>query len=102
MEWIYFIGLSVSLLCLSFIDYRFKLAFFHDARRTAITLAVAIGLFIIWDILGITLGIFYHGGSSFTLPVRLLPEFPIEELLFLTLLTYVTLLAYRWFERVQQ
>lgn len=102
MEWIYFTGLSVSLLCLSFIDYRFKLAFFHDARRTAITLAVAIGLFIIWDILGIALGIFYHGGSSFTLPVQLLPEFPIEELLFLTLLTYVTLLAYRWFERAQQ
>ncbi len=100
MEWIYFTGLSISLLCLSFIDYRFKLAFFHDARRTAITLAVAIGLFIIWDILGIALGIFYHGGSSFTLSVRLLPEFPIEELLFLTLLTYVTLLAYRWFERV--
>lgn len=99
MMFLYLIGLIVAISCLVLIDYRYTLAFFYDRRRTAMTLMTAIGLFVIWDILGITLGIFFHGGSPFSLPFRLLPEFPIEELFFLLLLTYVTLIVYRFIEQ---
>lgn len=99
MMWLYLAGLCVSLSGLALLDRRYKLAFWHNARPTALTIGVAVGIFIVWDIIGIALGIFFHGGSVWTLPLRIIPEFPIEELFFLTLLCYVTLLLYRGMER---
>jgi lycopene cyclase domain-containing protein len=96
MSWLYLALLIISIGCLMLIDWRYKLAFFSHTKRTALTLAVVIGLFVVWDVLGIRLGIFFHGGSDFTLPLRLLPEFPLEELFFLLLLSYSTLIAYRF------
>ncbi len=93
--WLYIVGLVVSLAGLSVLDWRYKLAFWYDSRRTSLTLLWAVGIFIIWDLLGIALGIFHHGNSPYTLPLRLAPEFPLEEILFLTLLCYTTLLLYR-------
>lgn len=95
MEWLYLASLSVSIAGMAIIDRRYKLAYWHDRRRTLLTLGIAVAVFIIWDILGIALGIFFHGGSQFTLPYRLLPEFPVEELFFLVLLCYCTLVIYR-------
>jgi lycopene cyclase domain-containing protein len=99
MMWFYLIALLVSLGCLTLVDWKYKLAFFHDARRSAMTIAVVVGMFIIWDVLGIQLGIFFHGGSPYTLPLRIIPEFPLEELFFLILLCYSTLLVFRFFSK---
>lgn len=101
MQWLYLICLIIATGCLVLIDRKWKLAFFYDVRRTAVTLGMAIWLFAVWDIFGITAGIFFHGGSAFTLPFRIIPEFPIEELFFLFLLTYITLLIYRFVEKRQ-
>lgn len=95
MEWSYLLALIVSITGMAIIDWRYKLAFWHDRRRTILTISIAVAVFILWDILGITLGIFFHGGSQFTLPYRLLPEFPVEEIFFLVLLCYCTLVIYR-------
>lgn len=81
------------------IDWRYKLALWHDRNRTLAVLAAGVALFILWDILGIHFGIFRHGGSPYSLPLRIAPEFPIEELFFLTHLCYTTLVTYRFFER---
>ncbi|MGY4893188.1 MAG: lycopene cyclase domain-containing protein [Candidatus Saccharimonadota bacterium] len=94
MEWFYLLGLSIGIAGMATIDWRYKLAFWRDRRRTSLTLAAAIGLFIVWDFLGIWLGIFFHGGSPYSLPLRLAPEFPLEELFFLFLLSYCTLVMY--------
>ena len=99
MQWFYLIGLVIAIACLVLVDRKFTLAFFYDAKRTVMTLAIAIWLFIVWDIFGIQLGIFFHGGSDFTLPIRLIPHFPVEELFFLLLLTYVALLIYRFAQK---
>jgi len=99
MQWFYLVGLVIAISCLVLIDRKFKLAFFHNFKRTALTLAISIWLFIVWDIFGIKLGIFFHGGSAYTLPYRIIPEFPIEEVFFLFLLTYVALLIYRFVEK---
>lgn len=96
---LYLIGLVSSITCLVLIDWRYKLAFFSDRRRTVLTLLIVIGLFVVWDVMGIQQGIFFHGGSDLTLPVRIIPEFPVEELFFLLLLTYVTLIIYRFFDK---
>lgn len=102
VAWAYLVALVVSISCLLLIDYRWKLAFWYDAKRTALTLVCAIAIFIVWDVIGIALGIFFHGGSEFALPFVIAPEFPIEELFFLFLLTFVTLLIYRGVERWQR
>ena len=95
----YLIGLIVAIGCLLLIDWRFKIALFGHTRQALLTLFAVIGLFVVWDVLGIQLGIFFHGGSELTLPVRLMSEFPLEELFFLFLLTYVTLIAYQFMRR---
>jgi len=94
MQWFYLIGLLIGIIGLLIIDRRWKLAFWRDSKRTAMTLSVAIIVFVLWDLLGISLGIFFHGGSAYALPFRLAPEFPIEEIVFLFLLTYSTLIVY--------
>lgn len=98
MEYAYLVGLIVSITGLALLDYRFKLAFWHNKMQTIYTLLVAIGVFIAWDICGIILGIFKHGSSAFNLPFTIAPEFPIEELFFLTLLCYTALMLYRGIE----
>lgn len=94
-QWVYLIALLVSLGGLATLDWRYRLAFWSDAARSVRVLGVSVVVFLIWDAAGIALGIFRHAGGAFTLPVRLAPEFPIEELLFLAVLCYSALLLYR-------
>lgn len=93
-QFYYLIALSLSIAGLITLDRRFGLAFWHDRKKTTRVLILSILFFIAWDLLGIALGIFFHGGSSYTLPIRVVPEFPIEELLFLFVLNYTALLLY--------
>lgn len=95
IQFIYLACLIVSILGLVAIDYRYKLALSVQPRRTLKTLGITVAIFVVWDLLGIALGIFSHGNSQYSLPLRLLPEFPLEELFFLLLLTYFSLLIYR-------
>ena len=101
MAWLYLVGLCVGLIGLGLIDWRYKLALFSfsERRRSLLTIAVVVGMFIVWEALGIFLGIFFHGGSSYSLSFRLAPEFPLEELFFLTLLSYSALITYRLVSR---
>jgi lycopene cyclase domain-containing protein len=81
---------------MAIIDHHYKLAYWHDRRRTVKTIAAAVAVFILWDLLGIASGIFYAGKSELFLPIRIAPEFPIEEVFFLTLLCYCTLVIYQF------
>jgi len=101
-QWFYLVALVISIAGLGFIDWRYKLAFWYNWRRSILTIGIAMAVFIVWDITGIVTGIFFHGGSEYTLPFRILPEFPIEELFFLFLLCYVTLVLYRGVGRWQR
>lgn len=97
MEQFFYIGaLLISIAGLVTLDWRYKLAFWDQPKRTSLVILMGIAIFSIWDFFGISLGIFFKGGSSYMLPFTLFPEFPLEELFFLFLLCYVTLLLYRW------
>lgn len=97
MSIIYLLALTLSIAGLIAADYRYKLAFFYDARRTLLSVAIGVTIFLIWDVAGIALDIFFVGNSAYLTGIRVLPEVPIEELLFLTLLCYVSLLSWRKF-----
>lgn len=91
---IYGFSLLGALFCMGLIDYKHQYAFFGDRRRTLRTLAPAIVIFIAWDVIGIIAKIFSDGDGRFRSGIELGPHFPIEEILFLTLLNYTALILW--------
>lgn len=99
MSFFYLAALLFSIFGLLIIDNRYKLAFWYDWRITGIVLGVAIGFFLAWDFAGIALGIFFNGSSPYDLGIHLAPDLPVEEPVFLFLLSYTSLVAWRWWSR---
>lgn len=104
MEFAYLGGILFGITGLALLDWRYKLVFWYNFKRSAATLSVAVALFILWDFFGISLDIFKHGGSPYSLPFTLFPEFPIEEIFFLFLICYSTLVIFngvsKWRSRI--
>jgi len=94
MGLIYLAALLVALTGMVMLDRRFGLFFWVDARRAAIVTVVGLVFFVVWDLFGIGLGIFFRGETAFMTGLQVAPELPVEELFFLTLLVYVTMNLY--------
>jgi lycopene cyclase domain-containing protein len=96
----YLAALLVSLAGLGVLDWRYRLALFADARRTLATVGIGVAAFLAWDLAGVGLGIFFRGDSRYLTGIQVAPEVPLEELFFLALLVYQTLLLWlalsRW------
>ena len=90
----YLAALLVSIAGMVVLDRRFGLFVWRDARRASIVLPLGVAFFLIWDVFGIALGIFFRGQTSFMTGLLVGPELPIEEVFFLTLLCYNTMNAY--------
>jgi lycopene cyclase domain-containing protein len=88
---VYLAALLVSITGMAVLDRRFRLFFWSDARRAAIVLASGVVLFLVWDLLGIGLGIFFRGQTPFMTGVLVAPEVPVEEIFFLVLLCYLSM-----------
>ncbi|MBF4461408.1 MULTISPECIES: lycopene cyclase domain-containing protein [unclassified Rathayibacter] len=88
---LYLLALLVSITGMVVLDRRFGLFFWADARRAAIVLPVGVAFFLLWDLVGIGLGVFFRGETSYMTGLQLAPELPIEEVFFLTLLCYLTM-----------
>jgi lycopene cyclase domain-containing protein len=92
---VYLATLAVSLTGMVVLDRRFSLFFWRDARRAAIVLLAGVLFFLLWDLAGIGLGIFFRGaGGELMTGLLIAPELPVEEVLFLTLLCYLTMNLY--------
>jgi lycopene cyclase domain-containing protein len=98
---IYLAALLVALTGMVLLDRRFRLFFWADARRAAIVAVVGLVFFVVWDLFGIGLGIFFRGETEFMTGLQVAPELPVEELFFLALLVYVTMNLYAFFGRLQ-
>ena len=96
---LYLAALTVSLLGMGLIDFKHKLALFAQPIRAAITIFVAVAVFLIWDLVGISLGIFFRGQGPYLTGITIAPELPIEEVFFLTLLSYTILISYLGFAK---
>ena len=99
MRFAYVAALLVSIGGLGVVDRRLRLAVFADARRALLTVLIAVAVFLGWDLAGTGLGIFFRGDAPYMTGVLLAPEVPLEELFFLVLLAYQTLLLWLWFAR---
>lgn len=93
----YLAALLISIAGLIGIDKRQKLALFRFPIATISSVGIAVVVFLIWDIVGIALGIFFRGSTPLLSGLLLGPELPLEELFFLILLSYNTLLVYQYF-----
>lgn len=98
-QYFYLCGLLFSLAGLATLDFRFKIAFGVDWKRGLKVIATTVGLFLIWDLFIVSFGVVKNGTSPYSLPFTVLPEIPIEEILFLILLSYCMLLVYREAQR---
>ena len=96
---LYLAALAIALTGMVVLDRRFGLFFWSDARRAAIVLAIGVVFFIVWDLFGIGLGIFFRGETEFMTGLQLAPELPLEELFFLVLLCYLTMNTYGWLSK---
>jgi lycopene cyclase domain-containing protein len=91
LSFAYLAALLVALAGMVLLDRRFRLFFWRDARRATVVLAVGVAFFLVWDLAGIGLGVFFRGDTPFMTGLVLAPELPVEEVLFLTLLCYLSM-----------
>ena len=96
---LYLLALLIALTGMVLLDRRFRLFFWRAPRRAAAVLVSGVIFFLAWDLLGIDLGIFFRGETSFMTGLVIAPELPIEEVFFLTLLCYLTMNLFGWFTR---
>lgn len=96
---LYLAALLVSLAGLGLLDWRHRVALFVDPRRTLTTVGIGVAVFLAWDLAGVGLGIFFRGDSEYLTGIQVAPEVPLEEVFFLTLLVYQTLLAWLALDR---
>lgn len=99
MNFIYLGTLLISIAGLAAIDFRHKLAFARNAKAATIAIGIPYLIFLSWDAAGIATKIFFKGESKYLTGVMIAPEFPLEELFFLFLLCYCTLVVATWFDR---
>lgn len=99
MSWAYAGALCFSLLGMAILDFRHGL-FWGAALRSksagvwARTAGVHFGVwavFLLWDLLGIGLDVFFRGDSPYMTGINLAPHLPMEELLFLFFLVWLTI-----------
>ncbi len=99
MSFLYLGALLVSIAGLATLDFKYRLAFGKNVRyRCLIILSVA--FFLVWDLAGIALGIFFRGNSNHLTGITLSSELPVEEIFFLILLSYSALLLLKAFGRL--
>ena len=99
MYGIYLLILVLSLGGLYLLDRTHRLALTVDAKRSLLSMIPAYILFLVWDIAGIASGIFFRGENTLLTGIQVFPEFPIEELFFLALLCYSTLIVFTWVQK---
>ena len=102
MSLLYLLALLIALTGMVMLDRRFRLFFWAAPRRAAIVLLVGVAFFVVWDLAGIGLGIFFRGETAFMTGLQVAPELPVEELFFLTLLCYLTMNLYGFFASRQR
>ena len=96
----YLAGLLLSIGAMALIDARWRLAFWKSPGASAAALGAGTALLLLWDLVGIGLGVFFRGDSPWATGLVLAPELPVEEPIFLAFLCYLSLIAVLGIERM--
>ncbi|MET1043072.1 MAG: lycopene cyclase domain-containing protein [Microbacteriaceae bacterium] len=100
MSMVYLLMLLAAIGCMVLLDRRFALFFWRDPVRAALVTGAGLVFFLLWDVLGISLGIFFRAESGIMTGLLIAPELPVEEVLFLTFLCYLTMVLVLGSERM--
>ena len=95
MQYYYLLALIFSLAGLLYADRVRKLVIFHDPKLALSCLIIAVCFFLSWDIAGIVSGIFSTNQEWISGLHVISPDLPIEEIFFLILFGYTTLISWR-------
>lgn len=91
---VYLLALLIPTVCMGMLDRRFGLALWRAPRRTLVVVGLGIGYFLLWDIAAIAAGHYGMGASALMTGIMLAPELPLEELVFITFLCYLTVVLW--------
>jgi lycopene cyclase domain-containing protein len=91
MPGLYLAGLLVSIAGVAVLDARHRLFFWRAPLRAAVVMLIGLVFFMVWDVVGVHLGIFFIGTTPLLTGVLLAPDVPLEELFFLVLLCWTTM-----------
>ena len=89
-KYLYICILAFSLFGMALLDYKKRLFLFSHPKRAVLILFCAVVFFLLWDIAGIALNVFFTNQQYVSGVHLFTPDLPIEELLFLTLVCYVS------------
>ncbi|MEV7633536.1 lycopene cyclase domain-containing protein [Microbacterium sp. NPDC089318] len=96
----YLIALLVSLAGMVLLDMRHRLFLGRDPARATLVLLIGTAFFVLWDLAGIGLGIFFRDDGEFATGILLAPELPLEEPIFLLFLCELTMVLVCGAEKV--
>ena len=99
LSFLYLGALLVSIAGLATLDFKYKLALGKNKAYRCL-LIISVAFFLIWDLAGIALGIFFRGNAQHLTGITLSKELPVEEIFLLTLLSYSALLLLKAFGRL--
>jgi lycopene cyclase domain-containing protein len=99
-HYLYLVILLIGIGGLVLADWQMKLVFFKNFSAAWKTIGILIVLMLAADIVGIKLGIFFTNQKYVTGLYIGTPNLPLEELFFLFLLSYVTLVLYQVLNRL--
>jgi lycopene cyclase domain-containing protein len=94
MNYYYLLALILALVALMVVDRRYKLVLFRDRRLATCCLLAGLLFFLIWDIAGLTAGVFSTNRDWVSGLYAVTPNLPLEEFIFLLFLGYVTLISW--------
>lgn len=79
---------------MALLDRRFRLVLWRAPRVALLLLAIGVVFFLLWDLAAIAAGHYAQGQSPMMTGLMLAPELPVEELVFITFLSYTTLVLW--------
>lgn len=95
LSFAYLGALLGSMAGMAIIDRRWRLALWHDPRRTLAAVAASTLVLLVWDLVAISVDLFRIGESAGMTGIELAPHLPIEEPVFLVFLSYISIVLWR-------
>lgn len=100
MSFAYLAVLLISCCGMLILDRTYTLVFWRKPLPAALIIFSLMSLFLVWDVLGIYGGIFFRGAGEYMTGVTIMPELPLEEIVFLFFLSYQPLIYFGLLSRV--
>lgn len=100
MSLLYLLAIVGSLLCMGLVDRRWRLFLFGHARSALVVVAVGVAYFLLWDLVAIERGMYVRGESPAMTGIEIAPELPVEEIVFIVFLSYITMVFHGLFRRL--